>query len=79
MKLEDFHGGALAAGWEDFKFGVRPYRDVRRLAVVGDRRWERVMTGMFKPFILGEARYFAQSELGDAHAWIAEGVPTTHS
>lgn len=74
LELDDFHGWELAAGWEDLKFGLRHYRDLERLAIIGDRTWERVMASVFKPFTQGEVRYFDQSESNAAHEWIAEAV-----
>jgi hypothetical protein len=74
LELDDFHGWELAAGWEDLKFGLRHYRDLERLAIVGDRTWERVMANVFKPFTVGQVRYFDRSEIAAAREWISDSV-----
>ena len=34
--MHDFHGWTASAMWEDTKFGVRHFRDLVRLAMVGE-------------------------------------------
>ena len=50
VELQDFQGWTLGALWEDTKFGTKHFNDIDRLAVVGDRRWEKYLTLFMKPF-----------------------------
>ncbi|MFI4876804.1 MAG: STAS/SEC14 domain-containing protein [Blastopirellula sp. JB062] len=68
--LHDFHGWQLSAIWEDTKFGVKHYRDIERLAVVGESKWEQGMASFCKPFTAAEIQYFDQAKIEEARQWI---------
>ena len=72
-KFEDFHGWDLHAAWDDFRFGLRHYKDIDRIAMVGDRKWEKWMATLCKPFTKAKVRYFDASEVNAAWNWIGEG------
>lgn len=72
LALEEFRGWDAAAMWEDLKFDVDHFDDIRRLAVVGEERWHEGMSPFFKPFTAAEVRYFDPGQLEDARAWLAE-------
>jgi hypothetical protein len=70
VEFEDFHGWDVHAVWDDTKFALKHYSDFDRIAMVGDRRWEKWMAQVCKPFTKA------------AWAWLREGVespvaPTT--
>jgi hypothetical protein len=71
-QLENFHGWDMHAAWDDFKFGMQHYHDFERIAMVGDRKWEKWMAALCKPFSKAEVRYFDASEAEAAWAWIGE-------
>jgi hypothetical protein len=68
----DFHGWDMQALWDDTKFAVSHFNKVERIALVGDRNWEKWMAMACKPFTLAELRYFDVSQLEEAWAWIEE-------
>jgi hypothetical protein len=72
VQFEDFHGWDLHAAWDDFKFGLRHYSDFERIAMVGDRRWEKWMARMCKPFTRAKVRYFDRAEIEAAWNWLRE-------
>jgi len=74
--FEDFHGWEPGAAWEDLKFGLRHYSDFERIALVGDRRWQEWMAILCRPFTRAEVRYFDAAALGQAWAWVREGLET---
>jgi hypothetical protein len=49
------------------------YRDIERLALVGDKAWEKHMGAFCKPFTKAEVRYFDRSEMAEARRWLSEG------
>ncbi|MDH5552887.1 MAG: STAS/SEC14 domain-containing protein, partial [Nitrosomonas sp.] len=61
-----------SAAWEDTKFGVRHFSDIERLAIVGDKTWEKGMAYFCKAFTLAKVRYFDVSERDEAQAWARE-------
>lgn len=72
LELIDFHGWTTGAAWEDTKFGVRHFNDIERLAIVGDKAWEKGMAYFCKAFTLAKVRYFDVSERDEAEAWTRE-------
>jgi hypothetical protein len=72
LQMEEFHGWDLHAAWDDLKFGLKHYSDFERIAMVGDRGWERWMAGFCKPFTQATVRYFDSSEVDAAWAWLRE-------
>ena len=77
--MREFHGWTLPALWEDIKFDLKHFKDIERLAMVGDRTWEKWMATFCRPFTSADIRYFDQSEADQAHEWICEGVSSTSS
>jgi hypothetical protein len=71
-ELEDFHGMDWHAVWDELKFGVRHYRDIERIAMVGDKKWEKTMSDLFKPFTKADVRYFDKSRTNAAWYWLQE-------
>jgi len=72
-QFEDFHGWDLHAAWDDFKFGLKHHSDFERIAMVGDRQWEKWMAKLCKPFTQAKVKYFDASEVDAAWTWLGEG------
>jgi SpoIIAA-like len=69
--MEDFHGWTAGAMWEDLKFDLKHWKDIERLAIVGDKKWEKGMASFCKPFTKATIRYFDAAELDEAREWVA--------
>ncbi len=74
VQLIDFHGWSVGAAWEDTKFGIKHFSDIERLAITGDRKWEKGMALFCKVFTTAKVQYFDNSELDQAQSWIKEGL-----
>jgi universal stress protein A len=70
LELDDFHGWDLEAAWDDFKFGMKHIKDFKRVAIVGDKKWEEWMAKLAKAFMRAEVKYFDGSQLQDAWKWL---------
>lgn len=70
--MHDFHGWTASAAWEDTKFGARHFRDIERLAMVGETKWQHGMVIFCKPFTMATVRYFERDKLEAARAWLSE-------
>jgi len=70
VQFEDFHGWDLHAAWDDLTFGFKHYSDFERIAMVGDREWERWMAAFCKPFTAAKVKYFDKSEVDAAWDWL---------
>ncbi len=58
--------------WEDTKFDLKHWKDIEKLAIVGETKWEEGMATFCKPFTKAKIKYFAHDKLDDARKWIAE-------
>jgi len=70
VEFQEFHGWTLGALWEDTKFGTKHFNDIDRLAVVGDRQWEKLLAAFIKPFTTATVRYFDSLEKDAAKQWL---------
>ncbi len=68
--MKDFHGWEPAALWEDIKFDARHFADLERIAMVGDKAWEKAMSLFCRPFTTAKVRYFDQSAITEARTWL---------
>jgi hypothetical protein len=71
-QFHDFHGWDLHALWDDIKFSTTHCAKIERIALVGEKTWEKWMAAVCKPFTLAKIKYFDVAELDAAQKWIAE-------
>ena len=71
-QFSDFHGWDVHALWDDIKFSTKHCFDIERIALVGDKTWEKWMAAVCKPFTMAKIRYFDEAQLDAAKQWIAE-------
>jgi SpoIIAA-like len=71
FEMHDFHGWKAGALWEDIKFDAKHFSDIERLAMVGNKDWEKWMSIFCRPFTAAQIRYFEHEQLDQARAWIA--------
>ena len=72
--MQDFHGWTPGAMWEDLKFDLKHWKDIERLAIVGDKKWEKGMAAFCKPFTKAQIRYFDVAQLAEAREWLESDV-----
>ncbi len=68
--MDDFHGWDAGALWEDIKWNAKHFNHVERIAVVGDQKWQKWMTGFCKPFTTAKVRYFDHGQMPEARGWL---------
>ena len=74
FEMKDFHGWDASALWQDLKFDIKHFKDIERLAMVGDRKWEKGMSIFCKPFTTAKVKYFDVNEVEKARDWIKEEI-----
>ena len=74
VEMHDFHGWEMAALWEDIKFDAKHWRDIERLALVGETKWEKGMAVFCKPFTTAKVRYFDVADMDQARQWIRQAL-----
>ena len=75
VEMHNFHGWTLGAVWQDIKFDMAHFRDIERLALVGESKWEAGMATFCKPFTSAKVRYFDTAQSAAAQAWIRDSGP----
>ena len=70
--MTNFHGWTAGALWEDTKFAMHHFRDINRLAVVGETKWQEGMATFCKPFTKATIRYFDHAATAEARTWLNE-------
>ena len=65
----DFAGWSFAGLWRDAKFDVKHNDRFGRIAVVGDRKWEKWGSELAAPFFPGTEMRFFDRDQGAAEAW----------
>ncbi|MBN1360448.1 MAG: STAS/SEC14 domain-containing protein [Sedimentisphaerales bacterium] len=74
LEMRDFHGWQAAALWEDIKFDAKHFADIERLALVGDKKWEKGMGTFCEPFTTAKIKYFDLTQVEQAREWITAGL-----
>jgi hypothetical protein len=72
FEMHDFHGWTAGALWEDIKFDYKHWKDIERLAIVGETKWEQSMAVFCQPFTAAKIKYFDHTKLAEAKDWLAE-------
>jgi len=72
FEMLDFHGWTAGAMWEDTKFAFHHFRSIERLAIIGEKKWQRGMASFCRPFTAAEVRYFERSQEQEAHDWLQQ-------
>jgi hypothetical protein len=72
FSMDHFHGWSPGGLWEDMKFDVHHFGDIQRLALVGDKRWEKWMARFCRPFTSAKIRYFDRQHTDEARGWVSE-------
>jgi SpoIIAA-like len=71
-QFHDFHGWDAKALWDDIKFSTTHCTKIDRIALVGEKTWEKWMATVCKPFTMAKIKYFDATQLEAAKTWVAE-------
>lgn len=72
FEMRDFQGWTFSALWEDLKFDIKNRNNIERIAMVGDKKWEKQLTQFMKPFTDADVKFFETEEREEAKHWIRE-------
>jgi len=60
-------------GWiEDLKFGHEFHHQIDKMAIVGDKTWEKWATHLAKHTYARDAKFFHSADISKAWAWLRE-------
>jgi hypothetical protein len=71
-QFHDFHGWDAKALWDDIKFSTTHCTKIQRIALVGEKPWEKWMAAVCKPFTMAKIKYFGAGDVEAAKAWLSE-------
>lgn len=71
-QFHDFHGWDMHALWDDIKFATTHCTKIKKIAMVGEKSWQKWMVQVCKPFTMAKIRYFDAAQIEDAKKWLAE-------
>ena len=72
LDMEQFEGEEFKAWGADFKFGREFRKKIDKLAIVGDKRWEKWLAALADPFYAREAEFFKTDDRDAAWSWLRE-------
>lgn len=70
LQMIDFHGWDGVALWDEVKFDVKHFGEIERLAMVGDKQWEKFLSAFCRPFTTAHVRYFDKGAITEARIWL---------
>jgi SpoIIAA-like len=71
-EMESFDGWSPLSFLQDRVFDVKHAADFKKIAMVGDRKWEQQLAGIMKPFTKAPLKYFNTTEKESAWQWLKE-------
>jgi SpoIIAA-like len=71
--MKDFGGWEPGAAWEDFEFDLKYARQIDRIAMVGEKKWQEWLSKLGALFVKADVKYFDAAELSEAERWIRAG------
>lgn len=68
LDLTDFHWEKISAWGADLHFGHEYHDKIDRMAIVGNRKWEKHLASICSPFYAKNSKYFEDDD--DAWTWL---------
>jgi hypothetical protein len=69
LEMNHFQGWNAGALWDDIRFDLKHFSDIERVAMVGEKKWQKGMSQFCRPFTTAKIRYFDRSEIDEAREW----------
>lgn len=70
FEMEDFTGWEPINLWKDLQFDIKHANDFEKIALVGKKEWQRMITQIMKSFSSAEIKYYDKHNRGEALEWI---------
>ena len=72
LDMEQFEWEEAKAWGADMKFGSEFRKKIDKLAIVGNKRWEKWLAAVADPFYAREAEFFKTDDRDSAWEWLGE-------
>jgi hypothetical protein len=73
----DFAGWDLPALWDEISYHTKYVFNIKRMALVGDAKWQEWLAKLAKPIPIAEIRHFRTSDIDAAWDWL-ESTTSPH-
>ena len=64
----DLEGWEPRAAWDDFKIGLKHGNEFEKIAIYGNKDWQKLTSKIGSWFISGEVKYF--EDYASAYSWV---------
>jgi len=72
IDLTEFQWEKMEAWLQDLEFGYKFHNKIAKMAIVGNKTWEKWMTALARPFYARDAKFFYTNDIDKAWAWLKE-------
>jgi hypothetical protein len=70
VDMRKFKGWEIRASWDDLKFGIKHRNAFRKMAIIGDKKWEEISVEMMDHLSKGKMKFFKERD--KALEWILD-------
>jgi len=70
VHFHDFEGWDAHALWDDIKFATTHCTTIERIALIGEKEWQKYMALVCKPFTQAQIQYFDIADINAATEWL---------
>ena len=70
IDLTDFEWEKLETWLQDLEFGIEFHKKIQKLAIVGNRTWEKWIAHLARPFYARNVKFFHSDNIDKAWAWL---------
>lgn len=70
VDITEMQGWELGAAWDDFKLGLKHGNEFKKIALYGNKHWQKISVNIGSWFITGEMKYFEDYQ--EAVDWLNE-------
>ena len=70
IDASELAGWEPRAAWDDFRLGLKHGNEFEKVAIYGNRRWQKVAASLVSWFVSGEARFFDSAD--EALDWLQQ-------
>ena len=72
IDLQEFASEEAKAWSADLKFGREHRKKIEKMAIVGDKKWQKWLTALADPFYAREAEFFSTADRDAAWRWLQD-------
>jgi hypothetical protein len=72
LDMTDFKWEKVSAWGADFHFGREFRHKIKKMAIIGDKKWEEWLAKLASPFYAEQSKFFSSDQSDSAWEWLQE-------